>query len=411
MPQIRSITAFGDVFADDFETPIEQAGRFLRNAFTELSTAGLEVQTRRFATQPFPQGLVPLTPASAVTAVQGLSTFCAMQGIDYLSIGPVNADDDPAYLDALEEIFATVPNTFGTVTMADKENGIYMPFVHRAATLIDNISRLTPDGMTNLFFAALANCPPFSPFFPVAYHGGGPRAFALAIQGADLANLAFENATDPDQARDALTQAITDYAAQVVPVAERLAAEHGFIFKGLDFSLAPFPTIEESLGGALEALGPAFGGHGLVAAASLIMNAVEAADFPSTGFSGLMLPILEDRILAERAAENRLALNDLLLLSTVCGTGLDCIPLPGDIGVDRLYAILLDVAALALRLDKPLTARLMPFPGKAAGDELNFDFEYFASSRVLASPASPIKTGTPLDRRSGTLSIQPRPRG
>jgi hypothetical protein len=157
-------------------------------------------------------------------------------------------------------------------------------------------------------------------------------------------------------------------------------------FGGLDFSLAPYPVPEESLGGALEALGARFGGQGLVVSASLVMSAIEAADFPRTGFSGLMLPILEDSVLASRTAEGRLTLNDLLLLSAVCGTGLDCIPLPGDVGTAAIRDILLDVAVLALRLNKPLTARLMPFPGKKAGDSLQFDFEYFADSRVLPAP-------------------------
>jgi hypothetical protein len=73
----------------------------------------------------------------------------------------------------------------------------------------------------------------------------------------------------------------------------------------------------------------------------------------------------------------------LLLYSTVCGTGLDTIPLPGDVTVDELAAILLDVATLSLVADKPLTARLMPIPGKEAGEMTDFDFPYFANGRVM----------------------------
>jgi len=59
------------------------------------------------------------------------------------------------------------------------------------------------------------------------------------------------------------------------------------------------------------------------------------------------------------------------------------VPLPGDVSEEELAGILLDVAALALRLDKPLTARLMPIPGARAGDRTGFDFEYFANGCVL----------------------------
>ena len=96
------------------------------------------------------------------------------------------------------------------------------------------------------------------------------------------------------------------------------------------------------------------------------------------------MPVLEDATLAKRAAEGTLTVKDILLYSAVCGTGLDTIPLPGDTTAEQLIPLLLDLCALALRLDKPLTARLMPVPGKTAGDETNFDFDFFAPSRVMA---------------------------
>jgi len=115
-----------------------------------------------------------------------------------------------------------------------------------------------------------------------------------------------------------------------------------------------------------------------------LTEAVDRADFPHTGFSGFMQPVLEDSVLAKRAAEGTLTIKDVLLYSTVCGTGLDTIPLPGDTTAEQLVPLLLDISALALRLDKPLTARLMPVPGKKAGDETNFNFGFFVNSKVMA---------------------------
>jgi hypothetical protein len=96
-----------------------------------------------------------------------------------------------------------------------------------------------------------------------------------------------------------------------------------------------------------------------------------------------MLPLLEDTVLAARAAEGRLRVSELLQWSAVCGTGLDTVPLPGDVSEESLTALLFDVAALAVRSRKPLSARLMPLPGKIAGDPVKFDFSYFTDSRVL----------------------------
>ena len=88
-------------------------------------------------------------------------------------------------------------------------------------------------------------------------------------------------------------------------------------------------------------------------------------------------------MLSARSLEGAYSLDHLLLYSAVCGTGLDTVPLPGDTSHDELAAILADVGTLAARLNKPLTARLMPIPGKRAGERTEFDFEYFANAGIL----------------------------
>ena len=81
----------------------------------------------------------------------------------------------------------------------------------------------------------------------------------------------------------------------------------------------------------MERLGvPRLGEHGSLAAAAILADTMDQADFLRAGFSGLMLPVLEDATLARRAAEGSLGVKDLLLYSCVCGTGLDSVPLPGD---------------------------------------------------------------------------------
>src|SRR5690606_35843573 len=147
------------------------------------SAAGVRVQSKRLATQPFPRGFAPRGAASLGVAAQGFSEVCRAQGIDYVSIGPVRAEDNAAYVRALEDVFAATDNLFATVEIAERQNGIQAAQILNAAALIDRVSRLSTDGMKNLFLAMIANCRPFSPFFPAAYHGGGAPAFALAIQG------------------------------------------------------------------------------------------------------------------------------------------------------------------------------------------------------------------------------------
>ncbi len=386
--KIRSITAFVNLTLTEPELALAQAANFLHSAAPRFEGAGLEVQTCRVASQPFPRILAPTGPGLAVAYAQRVQDIARSYGIDYVALGPVHAEDDPDFVDAIPDIIAATESLFCSISIADPGRGIDLALVRQAADVIRRVSTLTDDGLSNLFLAATANCPPGAPFFPVAYHElGEPMHFALAMQAADLAVEAFTGASDVTDAQERLAQRITAAAAELTTLAESLAEEFDIHFSGIDFSLAPFPEEASSLGGAMERLGVTLGGSGAPAAASVIMSAMDAAQFRRAGFNGLMLPVLEDSVLAARAGEGQLNVTDLLLYSAICGTGLDTLPLPGDISPEALAGILLDVAALALRLDKPLTARLMPLPGKMAGDDTGLEsFAYFAPGRVMAAP-------------------------
>jgi len=290
-----------------------------------------------------------------------------------------------APLDLVEEIptaLQATENVFASVQIASRENAINFRAVSAAAKVIRALASASADGFGNFRFAALANCPPHSPFFPVAYQHGSAPAFALATEGAPLALDAFDRARNLDEARANLIRAVESAGEALARVANDLAVRFSFRFVGIDFSLAPFPDAAHSIGAALERLtGAAFGERGTLFAAAFVTDCLRRADFPRAGFSGLMLPVLEDATLAARSAHY--SLDSLLLYSTVCGTGLDTVPLPGDTRAETLAAILLDLATIAVRLDKPLTARLIPIPGLKAGSSTRFDFQYFANAHVI----------------------------
>ncbi len=101
-----------------------------------------------------------------------------------------------------------------------------------------------------------------------------------------------------------------------------------------------------------------------------------------------MLPILEDSRLAKRWSEGRVSLSALLSYSAVCGTGLDTIPLPGDITVEQLDMILADVATLSVKWKKPLSARLLPVKGKGPGELTEFDDPFLVNA--IIQPVEPL---------------------
>jgi uncharacterized protein (UPF0210 family) len=95
---------------------------------------------------------------------------------------------------------------------------------------------------------------------------------------------------------------------------------------------------------------------------------------------------LEDKHLAERWAEGTYNTDDLLAYSSVCGTGLDTIPLPGDVSEEQIARILGDVASLAWKWHKPLSARLLPVKGLKAGDKTQFNDEFLFNTTLRAAP-------------------------
>jgi len=402
--RIRSITIFLHPRWPISELALQKAGIFAEHAQKVLKEAGFEVQTVRLATPPWHTWLIPEDYAQMVTR---LGFLAHAEGFEYIALGPASPDKLESYA-AIPELLPQSSNAFFSGHLTTPEGQISLPAVKACAEVIHRSAPLEKNGFANLRFAALANVPPWAPFFPAAYHLGKSPAFALAIEGANLAVEAFGKTSSLAEARSRLIESIQGHATILEEKCNTLATMFQFEFKGLDFTLAPFPGQAASIGAALEALGlPAFGLSGSLAASAFLTDTLDRADFKRTGFNGLMLPLLEDSTLAERGADGSLTLTDLLLYSSVCGTGLDTLPLPGNTSVEQLKAILLDLAALALRLNKPLTARLMPIPGKQAGEPTGFDFEYFANSKVLEVPARPLSGLLTGDEN---LEIKPRQR-
>ncbi len=387
--RIRSITCFYDPGGAQAGQELLKSASFIEKAAARLSVECCEVQSTRLATTPFPTWLQVDGENEAIEKAAQAEADAKSAGFAYLGLGPA-LPSHPRSFDLLLPMLTATQNTFFGGVMADLEGGIYLPALRACARIVEQAAPATPDGFTNLRFAALANVAPYTPFFPAAFASSGPPAFALAIEAADVAQNAFRRAGSLEEARHLLLKNLEERLVPVERISQELAASSGLEFKGIDCSLAPFPEDWCSIGAALESLGvPGLGLHGSLAAAAFLADSLDRGAWKKTGFNGLFLPVLEDSTLAMRAGQT-LALKDLLLFSAVCGAGLDTVPLPGDVTAGQIEALLLDVAALALRLNKPLTARLMPVPRKAAGDEVEFDFSYFSKGRAIALEAQPV---------------------
>ena len=155
-------------------------------------------------------------------------------------------------------------------------------------------------------------------------------------------------------------------------MAEKIDLQAGWTYMGID--LSPAPRKEVSIGSAIAGYtGRRFGAGGTLTAVGTITSALRDIAVKKVGYSGVMMPVLEDTRLAQLWSEGALSMDQILAYSAVCGTGLDTIPLPGDITQEQLERIMGDVATLSVKWSKPLSARLMPAPGAKPGDSTAFE--------------------------------------
>jgi uncharacterized protein (UPF0210 family) len=212
---------------------------------------------------------------------------------------------------------------------------------------------------------------PYTPFYPAAYHTGPGRTFAVGLEGANVVGEVFAKYREPREAERQLSAVLAKHMKDAEAAATQIAQKSGWTYAGIDPTPAPLGDV--SIGRAIESFtGAPFGGPGTMTAASIITRAVKSVPVKQTGYSGLMVPVLEDNVLARRWAEGTFNVDSLLAYSAVCAGGLDTIPLRGDITEDQLARILGDVASLAYKWNKPLAARLLPVPGAKPGDRTNF---------------------------------------
>ncbi len=380
--RIRTITTGRELSSLQEVGVLEEDLAFLSAARDDFLDTGLEVQTVRIATQPLVGAADHHSLARALTALERLDSLVA-ESSALVAIGPLGHEGGTAgtIADWAAELMQTTSSLSFSISVASPEGGIDPRAQRVAARVMSALASALEGGEANFRFAAAANIPAGTPFFPVAFHAGEP-AFSIGLESARLVELSFSSATDPQAARSRLREVFEEQLQPLVALASALARKHSRRFLGIDMS--PAPGLDASIATGIERLtGLPFGSPSTLEACATITGAISEASIPRCGYSGLMLPVLEDVRLAQRAAEGRFSLNDLLLYSAVCGTGLDVVPLPGDIQPDTLAAIIGDVAALSHRLRKPLAARLLPIPGKAAGEIAKFDNPYLTDAMVM----------------------------
>jgi len=370
--KIRAITFFLNIDRANYQAQIADASKSLRFARTVFASRGYTVQNLQIATQPFAEYTQGLDAAQALAFFQQLDALAAKDNLQ-ICIGPAmyRQRDGTAQAELLTTILLNTKLLSGSLVVADQD-GLHRNAAGAAARAIKKLSEGTPNSQGALRFAALAMVPPLAPGSPAAYVDGFGHQFAIALQSANLVANAVNGAPDAETAQHRVTDAIGADAYDVENLAGRVDGETGWAYVGMD--LSPQSSKDDSIGAAIESLsGHQLGAPEAIAAARVISSAIKGIGLQQTGFNAVPLPILEDRRLAQRWSEGRLTIDTLLDYFSAGTTGLDAVPLPGDVSGSQLELIIVNAASAAYRARQPLMLRLIPVANKLANYRTEFD--------------------------------------
>lgn len=396
--RVRTVTAFATLPPDStqWQAVLADAEQQCRTLAAAFQTAGYTVQTLRIVANPFGEYLDTSSPAAAKAGLSAIRAILNSLGSSGLRIrfaaGEARNPAEIALLPELIREFGDLCNA--CVNIRADENGLPdNETILRCVEAVGTIGRITPRGEGNFNFTVNFNCSPLIPYFPAGYHRGEKgNCLVVGLETPDLLaaalrrlnNLPEEHTAYFQTALNAMREALQHHVDAVQQYITETPLSAGWQYAGMDTSAAPSKNCTSMVELYRLLRVPHFGAAGTVEASALLTRVFKSLhNVRAVGFSGLMLAVTEDQGLAEATHHARFGLHDLLTYSSVCGIGLDTVPIPGDTPAAKIAAIMRDTGTMAFRLNKPLTVRVFPVPGLQAGERTTFESADLCNCAVL----------------------------
>ena len=353
---------------------------------------GIEVANKRISISPIGVVGAPFSSEQLVEVAVTLDKAAHELGVDFIGgftalVEKGMSKGDQALIEAIPQALTETQRICSSVNVASTRAGINMDAIIKMGQIIKQAAELTAndDGLAAAKLVVFANIPQDVPFMAGAYLGIGEAdaVVSVGVSGPGVVKAALEKALAEDENMDLSRAAdvIKQTAARLTRAGELVGREVAQLlnlpFGIVDLSLAPTPNRNDSVGEIFEAIGiPAFGAPGSTAFLSMLNDAVKKGGaFASShvgGLSGAFIPVCEDLTIAESAANGTLSLEKLEAMTAVCSVGLDMVAIPGDTSAEMISAIIADEMAIGVINKKTTAARLIPAPGKKAGDIVRF---------------------------------------
>ena len=382
---------------------ITRIGHNLVKTATELSNRyGVPIVNQRIAVTPIAQIGAATTATSYVSIAQTLDRAAKAIGVSF--IGGFSAlvhkgfsPSDRVLIDSIPEAMATTDIVCSSVNIGSTRAGINMDAVKLMGETIKRTAEITPEGFGCAKLVVFCNAVEDNPFMAGAFHGAGEAdcVINVGVSGPGVVHEALRY-TDGMSLTE-VAEVVKKTAFKITRVGELIGHEAskilGIPFGILDLSLAPTPAVGDSVARILETMGLSIcGTHGTTAALALLNDAVKKGGMMASsavgGLSGAFIPVSEDEGMIAAATEGVLTLDKLEAMTAVCSVGLDMIAVPGTTSASTLAGIIADEAAIGLINSKTTAVRVIPVPGKAVGDTVEF------GGLLGHAPIMPVKQGS-----------------
>lgn len=384
--------------ANVYEKVVRIASRLVPVAQEVQDEFGIPIINQRISVTPVALVVEPAVVAAGSSAAaqeilvevaRALDRAAAEVGVNFIGGFSALVDKgctpaDWALIESLPAALASTNRLCASVNAASTRAGLNMDVIARLGTIIQQIARATADrgGSGCARFVVFANMPGDNPFMAGAVHGLGEPEIALnvGISGPGVVLEAIRR-LGKNRPLQEVAETIKRTAFKITRAGElvgrEVAARLGVPFGILDLSLAPTPEVGDSVAEILEAIGvDVVGAPGTTAALALLNDAVKKGGAMAStsvgGLSGAFIPVTEDAGMVAGVARGALGLEKLEAMTSVCSVGLDMIPLPGDTPAHTLVGILADELSIGVINHKTTAVRVIPVPGKKAGERVDF---------------------------------------
>jgi len=351
---------------------------------------GIPIVNKRISVTPIALvgGQACRSPEDFVEVAQTLDRAARDTGVNFLggysaivSKGMTPTDED--LIRSIPAALASTERVCSSVNVGSTKTGINMDAVKLMGEIVRKTAEATKEnnslGCAKL--VVLCNAPDDNPFMAGAFHGvsEADAVINVGVSGPGVIKHALEGVRGENF--EVLCETVKRTAFKVTRAGQLVAQEAskrlGIPFGIVDLSLAPTPSVGDSVAGILEEMGlESAGAPGTTAALALLNDQVKKGGIMASSFvgglSGAFIPVSEDQGMIDAVNRGALTLEKLEAMTCVCSVGLDMIAIPGDTPASTISGIIADEAAIGMINQKTTAVRLIPVIGKDVGDTVEF---------------------------------------